>query len=179
MDLGLRILIDPSQPSRHPLPEPNPQRASQLLAAAVQIHRQGNTWQAMRQVSEALRFDNSRWDLFLGRSQLRRELGDTYGAFLDATQATLLEPTAVQAWEELGIVQRVRRKWEAAEVAAVRALEIDPNALNALAIRGAAREQLGDRAGAHDDYGRWLKAAPAEPSPQRSNIQERWEATAR
>ena len=76
------------------------------------------------------------------------------------------------------MVQGNRRQWQEVEVAAVRMLEMDPNDLDALALRADAREELGDLAGAHADYARWLNVAPPEASQLRTTIKERWEASA-
>jgi tetratricopeptide (TPR) repeat protein len=69
-------------------------------------------------------------------------------------------PKASGAWASLGTACFRARKFEATARACDRALDLNPNHLDARLLRGRARAQQGDRTGALEDWGRLCDATP-------------------
>jgi tetratricopeptide (TPR) repeat protein len=172
VNLGFRIVVELDQPPQATLPEPDPRKAAALAQQALQLAQAGRLVDGLGAATQALRHDVGNAALFKLRADLRSAAGDTYGAYLDVTQATLLAPEDPQAWEGLGTVQRMRQAWQAAEVAFTRALERDAKRAAALLERGQLRERRQDLPGARDDFQRWWAVARPD-DPARSFVRER------
>ncbi len=110
---------------------PHRDDARHLLGVAAL--KQGDVDRALRCIEQALLLCNAKPEYFVsyGRVLLRRDRPrDALKMF---TRATVIAPDLAEAWEQLGIVElRLHGPTERADQALRRALQLDPNPLDAL-----------------------------------------------
>ena len=97
-------------------------------------------------------------NFYFDRGYEKAKKGDYYGAISDYKKSIDINPQKLEAYNNIAYVMRNKEINDnyAAIFYATKAIEIDPNYSNAYLNRGVAKENLGDIAGACDD---WSKAS--------------------
>ncbi len=116
---------------------------------------------AVADYSEAIRL-NARFTAALsGRANAYRELRDAQAAIRDYEAALAINPRYVSALFGRGQMHADRERWSAAEADFTRAIENNKAYAFAYVRRAQAREKLGQRDKAIEDYRESLQAAPS------------------
>jgi tetratricopeptide (TPR) repeat protein len=118
---------------------------------------------AIAQLDEAILLDPSIPELYLGRAQWRRELGDLAGADDDYSELLRLVPDDEDASEvycERGNIRSAKGDFAAAVKDFTEAIRLSPNNELAYGLRGRARARHGDTDDAISDFDKLIDLLP-------------------
>ena len=162
-DVGFRYIL---RPSDEPVDLPRPDPGVNWIRVAER-HANARQWkEALEAARNHVALGPKEPQRWVERGRVRLVAGDTWGAWFDGTQATLLDPRRADAWHLLGQVEHARLEHAASVKACDRALELDPQWRGAWYTRGASRSVLGDVAGSIADAEQFLALTVQRYGPE-------------
>ncbi|ABA24152.1 TPR repeat protein [Trichormus variabilis ATCC 29413] len=111
---------------------------------------------AIDDYNQAIRINPHAASIYKNRAEARSHLGDNQGAIEDYTQAIKINPQYADTYKNRGI----SRYLLATQPGFTQAIKINPNDANAYKNRGNARADIGDYAGAIEDYNQAIQINP-------------------
>ena len=122
-----------------------------LRGIAIQYTDRANS-EAMADFDRAIGLDPRCAQAYAARAHLHNFYGDYDEALEDANRALALDPSLYEAYRDRAMVYLDREEAAQAIADFDRSLKLKPGQPDALYWRGVAKEMLGDREGAQQDY---------------------------
>lgn len=144
-------------------PEP-PDEYSELVSAASALLANGASDEAVELFTKAICVNSEKLSAWIGRSEARRQLGDTSRALQDLSEAVGLDPNALVARSSRADLRLQVGDFRGAEADYTKLLLQAPADHRALYGRGEARLMLGDKEGARADLEFAVQCGSADAS---------------
>ncbi|WP_165074148.1 tetratricopeptide repeat protein [Paludisphaera rhizosphaerae] len=133
-------------------PEAKRERATPHAGLGQVYYRLNRNAEAIDEYNEAIRLYPSDPNSYIGRSDVRRVMGDNNGALADLDEAVRLGPNYARAHANRGRLLEDMKQNEQAEAAYTQAIAVDPNDVFGYRLRGALRSKLGRNTAALADF---------------------------
>ena len=170
-------------PSREEADRTPAQSARDHYLLGVLLTRKGRYREAVDHLRHATQFDAENFSAWFVRGNAHLALEQNEFAALCFASCTALRPDFAPAWLNRGLAcarMRTHEAYKAARADYDKAIELDPELVEAYVLRAGTRFQLGDRKGAAEDYTRALDtgSAPVRVYFLRADVRRRLGDTA-